>query len=45
VAAYDSVERLRDLMRAPSLESIFSQLVVSEDTGTTAARIIEVIAS
>jgi ABC-2 type transport system ATP-binding protein len=43
VAAYDSVDRLRDLMQMPSLESIFSQLVVQEDTEATAARIVEVM--
>ena len=44
VAAYDSVGRLRELMHEPSLEGIFSQLVVQEDTGTTAAQIVEVMA-
>ena len=32
VVAHDSVERLRDLMRLPSLEEIFSQLVLEQDT-------------
>jgi len=32
VVADDSVERLRDLMKLPSLEEIFAQLVVGEDT-------------
>jgi ABC-2 type transport system ATP-binding protein len=44
IAAYDRVDRLRDLMRTPSLEGIFSQLVVHEDTESTAARIVEVMA-
>ena len=44
VAAYDSVGRLRELMHEPSLEGIFSQLVVQEDTSTTAAQIVEVMA-
>jgi ABC-2 type transport system ATP-binding protein len=32
VVADDSVERLRDLMSLPSLEDVFSQLAVQEDT-------------
>jgi ABC-2 type transport system ATP-binding protein len=32
VVANDSVERLRDLMSLPSLEEVFSQLAVQEDT-------------
>ncbi len=32
VVADDSVERLRELMKLPSLEDIFSQLVLQEDT-------------
>jgi ABC-2 type transport system ATP-binding protein len=43
IAAYDRVDRLRDLMHSPSLENIFSQLVVHEDTETTAAQIVEVM--
>jgi ABC-2 type transport system ATP-binding protein len=45
MAAYDSVDHLRDLMQSPTLESIFSQLVVQEDTETTATRIVEVMAA
>ncbi len=43
VAAHDSVERLRDLMRLPSLEDIFSELAVPEDTGKVAREMIEVM--
>ena len=31
--AYDAMERLRDLMQQPSLESIFAQLTDQEDPG------------
>jgi ABC-2 type transport system ATP-binding protein len=43
VVADDSVENLRHLMKLPSLEEIFSQLVVEEDTEAVARRVIEVI--
>jgi len=43
LAADDSVENLRHLMNLPSLEEIFSRLVVDEDTGKTARNIAEVI--
>jgi ABC-2 type transport system ATP-binding protein len=43
VVADDSVENLRHLMKVPSLEEIFSQLVVEEDTEAVARRVIEVI--
>jgi len=43
VVANDSVEHLRGLMELPSLEDIFSQLVVQEDTDQTAEDIMEVI--
>jgi len=45
VVANDSVENLRHLMKVPSLEEIFSQLVVEEDTAAVARRVIEVIKS
>jgi len=43
VVANDSVEHLRDLMALPSLEDIFSQLVLQEDTEKIAADIVEVM--
>lgn len=43
IVANDSVENLRQLMRAPSLEEVFSQLVVEEDTGAVARRIVDVM--
>jgi len=45
VVADDSVENLRHLMKVPSLEKIFGELVVEEDTVATAKRIIEAIRS
>ncbi len=41
--AHDSVEALRGLMKKASLEDVFTQLVVQEDTQATAARILEAI--
>lgn len=41
VVADDSVTRLRDLMALPSLEEIFSQLAVEQDTGEIAAGLVE----
>jgi len=43
VVANDSVEHLRYLMELPSLEDIFSQLVLQEDTEKIAGDIVEVI--
>ncbi len=43
VVANDSVARLRDLMELPSLEDIFSQLVLQEDTEKIAADIVDVM--
>lgn len=45
IVAHDSVERLRDLMNLPSLEDIFSQLVLQEDTEKLAADIVCVMKS
>jgi ABC-2 type transport system ATP-binding protein len=45
VVANDSVENLRHLMKVPSLEEIFSQLVVEEDTAAVARRVIDIIKS
>jgi ABC-2 type transport system ATP-binding protein len=41
--ANDAVERLRDLMKLPSLERIFRELVVEEDTEKVAKNIVEVM--
>jgi ABC-2 type transport system ATP-binding protein len=43
VAANDRVERLRDLMKLPSLEAIFRELVVEEDTERVAKDIVAVM--
>jgi ABC-2 type transport system ATP-binding protein len=43
LVADDSVENLRHLMRVPSLEEIFTQLVQQEDTEEIARQMIEVI--
>jgi ABC-2 type transport system ATP-binding protein len=43
VVANDSVSHLRDLMELPSLEDIFSQLVLQEDTEKIAGEILEVM--
>jgi ABC-2 type transport system ATP-binding protein len=43
VVANDRVERLRDLMKLPSLEEIFRELVVEEDTERVAKNIVQVM--
>jgi len=43
VVADDSIERLRSMMELPTLEEIFSQLAVEQDTGTTAKQIADLI--
>jgi len=43
VVANDRVERLRDLMKLPSLEEIFRELVVEEDTESVAKDIVQVM--
>jgi ABC-2 type transport system ATP-binding protein len=45
VVAHDSVERLRDLMRAGSLEEVFAQLVMTSDPADTADRIVDAVTS
>ena len=40
VVAYDTVERLRELRASPSLESVFAQLAVPEDTAAIAEQVI-----
>ncbi|MCC7157259.1 MAG: ABC transporter ATP-binding protein [Bryobacterales bacterium] len=44
VVAHDSVENLRTLLSSPSLESVFAQLVVREDTGKIARNMMGLIA-
>ena len=44
VAAYDSVSRLRDLMRQPTLEAVFAQITTPDDSHDTARRILDAIA-
>jgi ABC-2 type transport system ATP-binding protein len=43
IVANDSVEHLRELMKSPSLEDIFADLVIAEDTQKIARDIIEVM--
>jgi ABC-2 type transport system ATP-binding protein len=43
VVAYDSIERLRELMSQPSLEGVFAQLAQVDDPDTVASRILEVM--
>jgi len=41
IVANDSVENLRNLMKLPSLEDIFSQLVVREDSEKIADNVVK----
>jgi ABC-2 type transport system ATP-binding protein len=43
IVADDSASRLRDLMKAPSLEDVFSQLTVTVDTDQLASELIETV--
>ena len=43
VVAYDSISQLRELMRQPSLEGVFAQLVDTEDSSELAQQILEVV--
>jgi ABC-2 type transport system ATP-binding protein len=43
IVADDSIERLRELMALPTLEEIFSQLAVEQDTGAISRQIADVI--
>jgi ABC-2 type transport system ATP-binding protein len=45
IVANDSVENLRNLMKVPSLEKVFGELVVEEDTEAVARRFVETIKS
>jgi hypothetical protein len=44
VVADDSAAKLRELMHAPSLEKVFSQLAVQEDLGRVADSVVEAMA-
>ena len=43
IVAYDTVARLRELQSSASLETVFAQLAVPEDTSATAERVIAVM--
>ncbi|HTB96395.1 MAG TPA: ABC transporter ATP-binding protein [Terracidiphilus sp.] len=43
IVADDSIERLRSLMALPTLEAIFSQLAVEQDTATMAREIADLV--
>jgi ABC-2 type transport system ATP-binding protein len=43
VVANNSIEQLRELMSLPTLEEIFSQLAVEQDTGTITREMIQLI--
>ena len=43
IVADDSASRLRDLMQAPSLEDVFSQLTVTVDTDQLADELLETV--
>jgi ABC-2 type transport system ATP-binding protein len=45
VAANDSIEQLRALMSLPTLERVFSQLALEQDTENISCEIAEVIES
>jgi ABC-2 type transport system ATP-binding protein len=45
VVAHDTVARLKELRRSPSLEHVFTELAVAEDPGRTADAILEVMSS
>lgn len=45
VAAYDSIEHLRELMQQPSLEGVFAQLTQVDDGEEVASRIVDAMSS
>jgi len=45
IVADDSIERLRALMAAPTLEAIFSQLAVQQDTASISRQIADLISA
>lgn len=44
IVADDSIERLRTLMATPTLEGIFSQLAIEQDTAAVSREIADIIA-
>ena len=44
IVADDSIERLRTLMAMPTLEGIFSQLAIEQDTAAVSREIANIIA-
>jgi ABC-2 type transport system ATP-binding protein len=45
IVADDSASRLRELMRAPSLEDVFAQLTVTQDTDHLTSELLETVRS
>lgn len=45
IVANDSASRLRDLTQVPSLEDVFSQLTVIEDTDRLASELLDTVRS
>jgi len=45
IAAHDSIERLRSLMSLPTLERIFSQLAIEQDTESISRQIVQLVES
>jgi len=45
VVANDSIEQLRTLMSLPTLERIFTELVIEQDTESLTRQIVEVMES
>jgi hypothetical protein len=43
VVAHDSIARLRELMQAPSLESVFRTLVIETDIDRVAHDLVDVM--
>jgi len=43
LVADDTIEHLRSLMKQPTLEGIFSQIAVEQDTNSTARQIADLI--
>ena len=43
IVADDSIDRLRVLMALPTLESIFSQLAVEQDTAAISRQIVDLV--
>ena len=45
VVAYDSIDRLRELMSQPSLEGVFAQLTEVEDSDSLAGQVLDAMSS